>query len=107
MKLHEFTNDKRASGRTSRLIAEAKKQAEAGKAVYVIAKHWQQLQKQIDAEMPRSGIKCEPDIPNNFDWQTLRVRGSHPNCVWLIDHYWIEWNDTFAAMFAELTRFDE
>jgi hypothetical protein len=89
------------------MIEEAKRLATEGRAVYVIAKHWQQLQDQIDAELPRRGIKCEPDVPMNFDWQTMRVRGSHPNCVWLFDHWAIESNPVFAGMFAAMTQFDQ
>lgn len=88
------------------MMAEAKRLASEGKAVYVIASHHEMLQKEIDAEMPGSGIKCEPDVPIGFDWKTMRVRGSHPNCVWLFDHYHLESNSVFAAMFEAMTRFD-
>ena len=88
------------------MLTEAKRLASEGKAVYVIARHHEQLQRQIDAEMPHSGIKCEPDVPLGFDWRKMRVRGSHPNCVWLFDHYQIESDGVFAAMFEAMTRFD-
>ena len=45
------------------MIAEAKRLATEGRAVYVIAKHWQHLQDEIDREVPGRGIKCEPDVP--------------------------------------------
>jgi hypothetical protein len=88
------------------MLSEAKRLASEGRAVYVVAAHWKQLQDLIDDEMPRIGIKCEPDIPQNFDWQTMRVRGSHPNCVWLFDHWAIESNPAFAGMFRAMTQFD-
>lgn len=107
MKLDEFRQPLRATGRTTRMIAEAKRLAAEGRAVYIIAKHWQHLQDDIDREVPGCGIKCEPDVPLNFDWQTMRVRGSHPNCVWLFDHWAIESSPVFAGMFAAMTQFDQ
>ena len=106
MKLSEFRESLRATGRTTRMIAEAKRLAAEGRAVYIIAKHWQHLQDEIDRDALGRGIKCEPDVPLNFDWQTMRVRGSHPNCVWLFDHWAIESNPVFAGMFAAMTQFD-
>lgn len=106
MRLSDFRESGRASGRTTRMLAEAKRLASEGRAVYVIARHHQMLQREIDAEMPGSGIKCEPDVPLGFDWKTMRVRGSRPNCVWLFDHYQIEADPVFAAMFAAMTQFD-
>lgn len=106
MRLDDFTESRRASGRTTRMLAEAKRLAKEGKAVYVIATHHQQLQRQIDSEYPNSGIKCEPHVPLGFDWRAMRVHGSHPNCVWLFDHYAIEADCVFVAMFEAMTRFD-
>ncbi len=106
MHLSEFCTGSRATGRTTRMIAEAKRLASEGKVVYIIIQNSEYLQRRIDAEMPNSGIKCEPIIPAGFDWVSMRVRGSHPNCVWLVDHYVVEANHVFASMFEAMTRFD-
>lgn len=97
---------KRRTGRTIRLVSEALLLAGQGRAVYVIARQAAALQKRIDKDVPGSGIKCEPQLPVGFNWRTMRVEGSHPNCVWLVDHYMIESDPVFMSMFEALTRFD-
>lgn len=51
------------------------------------------------------GIKVETQagLPN-FDWQTMTLRGAHPNCMVFVDHYAIE--ARFSLMLAELHRYD-
>lgn len=107
MKLDNLQAPKRATGRTTRLLDEAIRLANEGRAVYVIARQATMLQEEINKRLPNSGIKCEESIPYGFSWPAMRVIGSHPNCVWLIDHYAIESDRQFAAMFEMMMRFDK
>jgi hypothetical protein len=51
------------------------------------------------------GIKIESHagLPT-FDWQTMTLRGAHPNCKVFVGHYAIE--TRFSLMLAELHRYD-
>ena len=95
---------KRLTGRTSRMIDEAIRLARDGRAVYVIAMQFQEIQRIIDDRFPGSGIKVEQAIPEKFDWYRMRPWGANSNCVWLIDHYIIE--ARFEPMIREWCRFD-
>ncbi len=93
------------SGRTTRMIAEAKRLCEAGKAVYVVASSKAHV-KVLEAafELHRS-IKVETiESIGYFNWRQMRVHGAHANCEFLFDHYALE--TYFAPMIAELHRFD-
>ncbi len=105
--LAELQAKKRATGRTTRLIAKAVELAAQGRAVYVIARQYRDLQAVIDATYPDSGIKCEPCLPGGWQWSQMRVLGSHPNCVWLIDPFVVESDETFIQMFNAMTAFDQ
>lgn len=107
MNLYKLQDDKRATGRTTRMVEHALDLARAGRAVYVVSRQYRELQREVDAKMPSSGILCEPTVPSHFDWRTMRGLGSHPNCVWLVDHHVIEGDPQFAAMFEMMTRYDE
>jgi hypothetical protein len=96
----------RGSGRTTRMLAKAKELAAKGRAVYIIAAdevHAQCLAALIP-EADTLGIKFESSF-FAFDWITMRTRGAHPNCVFLVDHYAIE--SRFENVLAELHRYDE
>jgi hypothetical protein len=79
-----------------------------GKAVYVIAHNRDQAEmlKQMAGRIGKTlGIKFEtPSSLSNFDWETLRLRGAHPNCIVLVDHYAIE--AKFAKVLEMLHRYD-
>lgn len=98
----------RKTGRTTRMLEEAKRLAESGRAVYVIAandSHARQLERQAGNEYLRLGVKFEsPASVGNFDWKELRLLGAHSNCVVLVDHHAIE--SHFARMLEMLHRFD-
>lgn len=113
----------RASGRTTRMLEAAIQEAEAGRAVYVIAADSRQkvmLEHRLDqllkmkiprrkGEQPlhgeRMGIQFDtPESAANFSWETLRLMGMHPNCVVLVDHYAIE--ERFKKILETLHRFD-
>ena len=98
----------RATGRTTRLLDDAIKQAEDGKAVYVVTStmaHSKQLKETMGKDKAENlGIKFETTTSVNFDWGHMRVLGSHPNCVFLVDHSAIE--QTFSPMLEMLHRYD-
>jgi len=106
MKLYDIQDSMRRTGRTTRMIEEALRLARDGRAVYVVSRDHRKLQQHFDAVIPGGAIKCEPKVPLGFDWTLMRSPGSHPNCVWLVDHYVIEADDRFAAMFEAMTKFD-
>lgn len=100
-----MNDPKRGTGRTTRMLAHAKQLEASGRAVYIIAsdhQHAGNLRRLLPEE---TGIKVEtPATAGNFDWQTLALRGAHPNCVVLVDHYAIE--SHFARMLRMLTAYD-
>lgn len=89
------------------MLKEAVELAEQGRAVYVMAANHHQAGMLEDAigreKAQKLGIKFEGDL-HQFDWNTLRIRGSHPNCVFLIDHYLIE--QRFSNILSILHRYD-
>ena len=104
----DHTSSLRGTGRTTRMLAEAKTLARSGRAVYIIAANRQHailLERALGNERIELGIKVEPpSSPGNFDWESMRLRGAHPNCVVLADHYAIETH--FAKVLEMLHRFD-
>ena len=93
----------RGTGRTTRMLDEAKRMAADGKAVYVIAAN--ELQANELRSLAGESVKVETaKSAGNFDWEQLRLVGAHPNCVTLIDHYAIE--SRFARVLEMLHRFD-
>lgn len=92
-------DEKRGSGRTGRMLEHAKYLAECGRAVYVIADTMSQV-KELRRRLPEAtSIKVGTEgSVGNLDWQQVRLRGAHPNCVVLIDHHAIE------ARFGKLMR---
>ena len=98
----------RRTGRTTRMLAEAKELAKAGRAVYILAAseaHARDMEVMAGDEMRDLGVKIEvPSSLGNFDWEQMRLWGSHPNCVVLVDHFCIE--SQYAAMLRMLHRWD-
>lgn len=97
------------TGRTTRMLGEAKRLARAGRAVYVIAAshvHAKQLESTLSTDDLELGIKFETaESPGNFQWEPYpHLRGAHPNCVVLVDHYAIECK--FAWILRELHFWD-
>ena len=101
------------TGRTTRMLKEAYRLASDGRAVYVLAcRQNDALKMEYDfdemygkGESRRLGIKFEtPGGLPNFDFSTMRLRGAHPNCCVLVDHYTIE--SYYARILQELHRFD-
>ena len=106
-----MTNDLelRRTGRTTRMLAEAKELAKSGRAVYIIAAtqaHARDMEVMAGDEMRDLGIKIEvPSSLGNFDWEQMRLWGSHPNCVVLVDHHVIE--SRYASLLRMLHRWDQ
>ena len=103
----------RRTGRTTRMLKEAYRLASEGRAVYVLAcRHNDALKMECDfddmygkGESLRLGIKFESPVSlPDFDFSTMRLRGAHPNCCVLVDHYTIEFH--YARILQELHRFD-
>lgn len=102
----------RQTGRTTRMLEHAKQLAAQGKAVYVIAankQHADQLAVALGGERMGvdigDGIKVEtPESCSNFDWHTMSLRGAHPNCVVLVDHFAIE--RRFSRILEALHAYD-
>lgn len=107
-------NPPERTGRTTRMLNEALRLAREGRAVYVLAAnchHVYTLERMSDqlfgnGEASSLGIKFEvAHSLSDFDFETMTLRGAHPKCVVLVDHYTIEC--IYAKMLAELHRFDE
>ncbi len=93
----------RGSGRTTRMLDEARRLADEGKAVYVIAAN--EAQRRQLQSVAGENVKVETHTTaGNFDWEQMRLIGSYPNCVTLVDHYAIE--SRFAKVLEMLHRFD-
>lgn len=112
-------DEKRGTGRTTRMLKRAIDLRNQGRAVYVIAaneQHAETIFGMLIGLMPEEtpvrfssmeigGIKIEtPESCGNFDWEQLRLRGSHPNVVALVDHHAIE--SRFSLMLKELAAYD-
>lgn len=100
----------RATGRTTRMLAHAEQLARAGRAVYVVAdtdRDCKRLQTQWlrEGRPADLGVKFEtPGTLGNLDWEAMKLRNAHPNCVVLVDHWAIE--SRFARMLEMLHAYD-
>lgn len=105
MTWEDISDKAKHNGRTTRMLREARALASAGRAVYVVAAsemHAEQIREmlgdpRIHVEHPGSGC-------SSLDWMTMRLRGAHPNCVVLADHWAIE--SRFGAALEMLHRYD-
>lgn len=98
--------DKHArTGRTTRLLQEARRLSDEGRAVYVIVSSDELVKSFQTEEFRRRGIKVETMASvGNLELETMRLRYAHPNCAVLVDHYVIE--RRFRPMLEMLHRFD-
>ncbi len=98
--------DLRQCGRTTRMIAEAKAAARSGRAVYILAANEGErvrLERLIGDES--LGIKVETaGTLGNVQWESMTLRGAHPNSLLMADHYAIE--SRFRKMLEELERYN-
>jgi hypothetical protein len=91
------------------MLADAKRLARQGRAVYVLAANPPHCRHLIDLAggqdaLDALGIKIETPPPS-FDWKTLTLVGAHPNVRVLVDHYAIE--STFKRALSMLHAYDE
>lgn len=88
------------------MLEHARELSNQRRAVYIVAaneQHADMLRKQLGDEP--HGIKVETESSlGNLDWETLTLRGAHPNCAVLVDHYAIE--SRFGRVLEMLTRYD-
>lgn len=83
-------NDKKGTGRTTRMLSEASKLCDKGRAVYVIAASAHEA-KRLQHQSGDERIKFETEQSvGNLDWGTMSLSGAHPNCVVLVDHWVIQ-----------------
>lgn len=100
-------NTKRQTGRTTRMLEHAKQLSAKGRAVYIVADNQREANRmQLALGDGPHGIKVETpwSLGDCLDWQTLTLRGAHPNCVVLVDHHAIE--DRFGAVLRMLHAYD-
>ena len=76
-------------GKTTAMLRKALDLARVGRAVYIVCidmKHASALREQ-NPELDSLGVKFEcADSLRNFEWETGRLKGAHPNCIVLVDH---------------------
>ena len=95
----------RRTGRTYRMLEEAKRLSRMGFAVYVVAAYEVQAVHFKDKLKDYPAIRVETfSTLDNLDHTTLRLRGAWPNCRVLVDHYAIE--REYAGILEELVRYD-
>ena len=103
------------TGRTTRMLLDALRLCNGGRAVYVVAANDRErvrLTEQIEmlgrtcGEMDgKAFIKVEtPESLGNLNWWAVSLPGAHPNCVVLVDHWTIE--SRFSRMLKMLSRYD-
>jgi hypothetical protein len=102
----------RQTGRTTRLLADAKRLAAEGRAVYVVTatenlRRWMERMAGVDAQALGIRFETPASLKNAglfFDWHTMSLRNAPPNSVVLVDHSAVE--TTFAAVLEMLHRYD-
>ena len=94
---------KQCTGRTTRMLAEARRLRDEGRAVYVVFDSLQGWKRYDTPE--NAGLRFESlSSLRTLDLATGRLVGAHPNCVVLMDHYAVERH--FRWMLDQWTRFD-
>lgn len=96
----------RNTGRTTRMLKHAKQLAAEGRAVYIVVDNSRERNRLfLELGKDNKGIDIEtPETLGNLDWQTMTLRGAHPNCIVLADHHAIE--DRFGAIVSMLHAYD-
>ena len=95
----------RQTGRTTRMLEEAKRLSRMGFAVYVVAAYGAQAAHFKDKLRDYPSIKVETfDTLDNLNPTTLTLRDAWPSCRVLVDHYAIECE--YAGILEELVRYD-
>lgn len=92
----------RGSGRTTKLLAEARRVADAGKAVAIVCDNSMDM-RHLKMAFGTEHQKVSFVLSHTLDWEKMALIGL-PDTVVLIDHHAIE--DRFAALLEMLHRFD-
>lgn len=90
------------------MLLEAIAKAREGRAVYVVAANESEARRMRNLLGPEGqllGIKVETSSElTNLDWFSMRLKGAHPKCIVLADHFAIELH--FAPILNMLHRYD-
>lgn len=95
---------KQRSGRTSRMMTEARRLRDEGRAVYVVFATKRHADMHDTPENEGLSLESIQSL-RTLDHRTGRLVGAHPNCVVLVDHYAAE--SMFPWLWAQISRFDE
>jgi hypothetical protein len=121
--MRNMSTNKRGSGRTSRLLAEARKLALEGKHVKLyFHNHRHAMQSLVDfltkykeefgqerisqcsCYLSTGVIEFLSPVAGSFDWENLQESGIEKSIVTLVDHWTIE--KRFSALLQMLHRYD-
>lgn len=102
----------RRTGRTSRMIKYAAEQAQKGRAVYVLAANDEHAR--LITSMAFDLLDTPERLPfkveteqtlGNLDFHSMALRGAHPNCLVVPDHFAIE--HKFEHLYRMMHQWDE
>jgi hypothetical protein len=101
----QMERERRQTGRTWRMVQEARRLDNEGHKVYIIVPTvaYGKSLRQVYGLNSRIGLESF-DTLSNFDPITGRLLGAHPNCRVLIDHSAIEMR--YSYLLTQLHRFD-
>jgi len=94
---------RRQTGRTTRMLTEARRLRDEGRCVYVLV-HSEQYKKLLQTQ-ENKGLRFETwySFRHSYDENTLEMhRAAHANCVLLIDHHALE--QKYAAVLRKLRQ---
>ena len=108
----------RGSGRTTRMIEEALRKQEEGRAVYILM-HNMRMKRELELLAMRicraqgkvlpSSIKFETveslGGTRHIDWKNKTIHGAHPNCALIIDHH--VWATHFGFAIEGFHEYDD
>lgn len=102
--------EKRASGRTSRMVDHATRLAAAGRPVCVVlcttaqCEYWKEKTvHRLHGDVPGLRFETEETLGDDLDWKRLKLQGQL-SCVLLIDHAVIE--SKFRNIFVMWQQYD-
>lgn len=101
-----WREEKRRTGRTTRMLEHAKQLASEGSLVHVIVNDHivaQRLNHSLQADHPT--ITVSAVVPHEFRWETLSFAGDGNRTVVLVDHYVIE--RRFGHLVDMMNAYDE
>lgn len=98
------------TGRTTRMLEEAIRLQQEGRAVYVMVGSGSEKERLENILYNGMGASKSIHVDNvhmsqTFDWDLMRLNGAHPNCICLVDHAVIE--RKFSPVLEMLHRYDK